>query len=149
MQMYSWGTKLRQGTVEMMTGDAERMRREFLTKCWSKADSPQSSQLRDYIQEANVSSPATMAVDTTIEVICASSENFEALNRPCGEVRRERTGAVWAQPPMRRRVGLETGPPEMCRQLRQKKSRMIQFFSLLAQVQYCIFCGSVPKGVAF
>ena len=40
----------------------------------------------------------------------AIAKKFEALNRPCGEVRRERTGAVWAQPPLRRWVGLETGP---------------------------------------
>src|SRR5260221_4125606 len=101
MQMYSWGKKLRQGTVEMMTSDAERMRREILTKCWSKADNPQSSQLSDYIKEANAS-PATIAVDTTIEVICASSEIFEAVNRP---------GTAWAQPPLRLRDGLATGPP--------------------------------------
>jgi hypothetical protein len=51
--------------------------------------------------------------------MCPIAKKIEALNRPCGEVRRERTGAIWAQPPLRRWVGLETVPSfgggEICR----------------------------------
>jgi hypothetical protein len=85
MQMYIGGKKLRQGTVEMKPAMAEGNFNK--TNCSDRF--PGSSKKR---MARSVPAQRRMAVDTTIEVICAAAKFFEGPQSTLGGGERVRSG---------------------------------------------------------